>query len=87
MRETQAQNIHQETLTLFQLHRQVVLLDIADPVLTSRLISMGILPGMKMSLVRSTLRGNTYIVLAGKHYFAMRKNEVNALRVKPVTEA
>ena len=74
-----------DALELFQVYREVILKDINDPLLASRFISMGILPGMVLRLVRSTLRGHSYIILAGKHYFAMRKNEVNALRVEPVT--
>ena len=76
-----------DTISLFQVYREVILTGIEDPMLASRLISMGILPGMMLKMVRGTLQGHTYIILAGKHYFAMRKNEVNALRVQPVSEA
>ena len=88
MNHTQPKDFYpSDTLELFQLHREVILQDISDPLLASRLISMGILPGMILKLVRSTLQGHSYIILAGKHYFAMRKNEVNALRVQPVIKA
>ena len=63
-----------------------VLVEVQDPVLASRLISMGIFPGTIIRLIRSTLGGNTYFIQAGDHYFAMRKREVNALLVSPVNE-
>lgn len=88
MNNTQTQEYSSiDTLAILQAHQEVILKDIDDPMLASRLISMGILPGMLLKLVRSTLRGHTCIILAGKHYFAMRKNEVNALRVQPQAKA
>lgn len=71
---------------LFDGH-DVELCEVSEPVLASRLISMGIFPGTRMRMVRQTLGGSTYMIKAGKHFFAMRKNEVNALVVKAVEEA
>jgi Fe2+ transport system protein FeoA len=80
-------SLPEDTLSMLQAYGEVILKDIEDPLLASRLISMGILPGMVLKLVRSTLQGRTFIIMAGKHYFAMRKNEVNALRVQPASQA
>lgn len=66
--------------------RSSVLVEVKDPVLASRLISMGVFPGTIIRLIRSTLGGNTYLIQAGDHYFAMRKREVNALLVRPVND-
>ena len=65
----------------------VILDEVKDAVLGSRLISMGVFPGTMLRLVRHTVGSSTFLIKAGDHYFAMRKKEVNALVVHPMEAA
>jgi len=76
-----------DTITQLSDGEAWILVSVDDPLLASRLTAMGVLPGHRVSIVRKTIGGNTCLIKAGKHFFAMRRNEVNALTLRPEAKA
>ena len=47
----------------------------------NKLMSLGILPGQKIELVRTSLLGTEYYVEVGQQLFALRKSEAEAVEI------
>ncbi len=55
--------------------RNKVIKRFSNKVVARKLLSMGILPGMKISIVRRAPFGGSLYIMAGSQYIALRKEE------------
>ncbi|HHJ50957.1 MAG TPA: ferrous iron transport protein A [Phaeodactylibacter sp.] len=53
-----------------------------DPRVGAKLLSMGILPGYPIKILRKTARGKTFYVKVGDNRFAIRKKEAACIVLK-----
>lgn len=56
-----------------------VLSHFKDDFIAQRMMSMGVLPGAKVKLIRANPRIGAYYILASNRHFAMRKEEAESL--------
>jgi len=50
-----------------------------DDFIAQRMMSMGVLPGSKIKLIRANPRIGAYYILASNRHFAMREEEAKSL--------
>ncbi len=53
-----------------------------DPRVGAKLLSMGILPGYPIVILRKTLQGDTFYIKVGDNRFAIRKKEAACIVLK-----
>jgi len=52
-----------------------------DDFIAQRMMSMGVLPGAKIKLIRANPRIGSYYILASNRHFALREEEIKSLIV------
>jgi Fe2+ transport system protein FeoA len=62
--------------------QKVVLKGYTDNRVASRLMSMGLLPGISLVLIRKSLLGSTYYIKAGQQFLALRKSEACSIQTE-----
>jgi len=77
-----------EALTLDKLSHGVdaKIVEVSDSSYACTLLTMGILPNVKISVLRSSPFGQALYVKVGNNYIALRKEESKSITVVPVTE-
>lgn len=63
---------------------EYLILQLLDPKLAIRLISIGIYPGKIIKLHRKAPWGGSYYVQVDQSFFALRKNEWETILTKPL---
>ncbi len=59
--------------------KEGILSHFKDDFIAQRMMSMGVLPGAKVRLVRANPRIGAYYILASNRHFAMREEEVKSM--------
>ncbi len=59
--------------------KEGILSHFKDDFIAQRMMSMGVLPGAKVKLLRSNPRIGSYYILASNRHFAMREEEAKSL--------
>ena len=59
--------------------KEGILSHFKDDFIAQRMMSMGVLPGAKVKLIRANPRIGAYYILASNRHFAMREEEVKSL--------
>ncbi len=69
-------------LTEIQQGESAIISYFTDPRVGAKLLSMGILPGYPIVILRKTINGHTFYVKVGENQFAIRKKEAACIVLK-----
>ncbi len=70
------------TLCELRLGQSGIISNIEDKILLQKLLSMGIMVGQTVQLVRKTMMGNAFYVRINREFIALRRSEAEKINIE-----